>query len=154
MRNLEITLIGTALVGVTFRLLHLQGSGLFIGVSMLLLSVIYLVFGFAILNNISLKGLFKKSSYVSFSILRIVFTILYGIVLSALVIGILFKIQHFPGGDLSFWFSIPLLVIGLFVATFRYVLESYRPKSYYPLLIRSLFWGAPAVAYFILGLKG
>ena len=61
------------------------------------LVLVYYPFGFASLNDIQIKHIFKKESYAGLKCRRIVGSILLGMTLALLVAGVMFKLQSFPG---------------------------------------------------------
>lgn len=61
------------------------------------LILLYFFFGFALFNNIRIRGIFKRNSYKNISVLRILGSIFVGICLSITVIAILFHFQVWPG---------------------------------------------------------
>ncbi len=109
MKNIEKLFIILVIVSTIYRYVHGIGSILFLILSINTLAILYFCLSFALFNNIKFKNIFKKSSYVNVSKRRIIFSIFSGISLSIALIGVLFKIQDYPGADL-------LLVLGLFAS--------------------------------------
>ncbi len=109
MKNIEKLFIILVIVSTIYRYVHGIGSILFLILSINTLAILYFCLSFALFNNIKFKNIFKKSSYVNISKRRIIFSIFSGISLSIALIGVLFKIQDYPGADL-------LLVLGLFAS--------------------------------------
>jgi hypothetical protein len=97
-KQAERILIGVALVGVLFKIQHYPGASLLLLLSLTVLSIIYLVRAFLTYQNIS--GL-SKVSYIVSSLGR-----------SILMIGIIFKIQHFLGASLLLLVGLSFTVLG------------------------------------------
>ena len=111
--------------------------------SLSFLSILYCYFGFAILNGISFRKIFKKSSYIGISSMRIVGAIGAGIGLSTAIIGVLFKFMSWPGAYL-------MLMIGLLSMSvfFAYALVKFfidKSSFYTNLLLRTAFFGGIGV---------
>lgn len=96
-------------IAVVMKLALVPGGGILATLSLLTLACIYYPFGFALFNKIKLKDIFSKESYKGISTLRIIGSIGAGIGLATVCVGILFKIQHWPG-------MITLLLTGLLIA--------------------------------------
>jgi hypothetical protein len=92
-------------------------SAMLITLSSLFLSIIYFGFSFGLLNGIRFRNLLKKESYAGISTLRIIGSVLTGIVLSLLVIYSLFKFQSWPYGNeglrISLFGLLIVIVIGI-----------------------------------------
>ncbi|HOH23434.1 MAG TPA: hypothetical protein PLB61_08870, partial [Bacteroidales bacterium] len=70
------------------------------------LALLYYFLGFALFNRIGFKEIFKQESYKDISTQRIIGSIGAGWAISLICLGILFKLQHFPGSKI-------LLIVGL-----------------------------------------
>jgi len=108
MKRFEIILGIGVLVALLFKVLHFPGGSLLLTITLMSLASIYLFWGFALFNNISDENAFNKSAYSGISTLQIVFSIVVSSALSAVCMGILFKIQHWPG-------AVAILLSGLIV---------------------------------------
>lgn len=97
MKKAEISLILIILVLLTLALLNVPGMGLLMALFCPLLSILYFWFGFALFNDIPLKHIFKRKSYTDIPARNIILSVLMGIFISLIPIGILFKIQFWPG---------------------------------------------------------
>ncbi|MBS1559471.1 MAG: hypothetical protein JST69_12180 [Bacteroidetes bacterium] len=105
MKLLEKITFALSLIGIMLKLLLVRSGNpvLIIGAS--LLSCIYFYLGFALINGIGFRAMFKKASYAAIRGIRIVAGIGIGLFLSIVVIGSLFKLQIWMG-------SIEMMAIG------------------------------------------
>ena len=139
MKKFEIVVAIVIVISVVLRLLDIPGSFPVMLISLSILSMLYYPFGFLLLNDIPLKGIFKKESYNGKSTLRIVFSVLAGLALSVTVIGLLFKIEFYPGAR----FMLELGSLGLFVAVIISIIK-YRKN-------RDLFYSSMVKRAVIIG---
>lgn len=81
-------------------------------VSFCLLAIFYLFFSFLFFNEIPLITIFRKSAYENTSWKKILWTILVGYSISAMIIGILFVLANWYGAGIMFisGFSVSLFV--------------------------------------------
>lgn len=97
MKKTEFALILLTLFALTLKLFQLTGASTLTVLSLFALSIYYQFFSFALFNNISFRGIFKKSSYINTK--RIIAAIGVGCILASLIIGILFKLQYWTGAN-------------------------------------------------------
>jgi len=97
MKRLELILGAVVVVALFFKVLHWPGGSLMLTIALTGLASIYMFWGFALLNNVSDDKAFSKSAYSGISTTQIVVSIIAGLGLSAVCMGILFKMQHWPG---------------------------------------------------------
>ena len=113
---LEIIFSGIFIFGLLLFFLTYPGGHLAIIIGLLLLSILYSFFSFAILNGIPLRKIFKKESYQDIKALRIIGTILVGFCLSNGIFGILFKLMSWPGATFMLMIgSFGLLLSGIII---------------------------------------
>lgn len=129
---------------ITFMLLRLvieyPYSAILITLSSLFLSIIYFGFSFGLLNGIRFRNLLKKDSYAGISTLRIVGTVLTGMVLSLLVIYSLFKFQRWPYGNEGLRISLFGLLIVIIIGVIKLITS--KNIFYSKLLLRLGIIGA------------
>jgi hypothetical protein len=101
MKKTELILYAIAVIALIFKLFHFPGSDILMIISLFFISVMYFIFGFALLNNLRFRELFKTDSFKRISTNQIIGGIGTGIALSIGLIGILFKIQGYPGADIN-----------------------------------------------------
>lgn len=115
--------------------------------SLTLLSCIYLIFSFALLNNIPFRKLFKKASYKSISIARMIGSIVYGWAMSSAVLSVVFRALGYTGAK-------EMLLIGLISLTVTLMITLYAYKQqvsfYKGVIIRSMMWGSLVMVLFFM----
>lgn len=120
MKLAEKILIVLAIIGAILKFIFIPGSGVLMVLVYSILSSMYFYVGFALFNNISLRLIFKKDSYVGVSTGRIIGGIALGLSLSFAVIGFLFKAQHWPGTSFHLIISIFSGVVILIISFIKY----------------------------------
>jgi hypothetical protein len=111
MKKIERFLIMLSLIGIIARMMLAGGSSLTLLLSLMSLSLLYMYFGFALFNDIRLRDIFKKASYKGLTTIHIVGAILAGLALSMACVGILFKVQSWPGATFDLGVSLSLCSI-------------------------------------------
>ncbi len=109
-------------------------SALLITLLTLLLSMMYSVLSFGLLNGIRFRNLFKKESFKGISTLRIIGTIFTGLILSIVMIGVLFKFQRWPFAYQNLIFGLSALLVVLSIVLVK--LFSSKNKFYTNNLLR------------------
>jgi len=120
MKKIELGLFLILVIAILNRVLALKiigFSALFI-LSLYSLCFIYLIFGFSILNDIKLRHIFKKDAYKNISGKSIFISIFTGWALSTILIGYMFKIMLWPGGQAILITSIFWLLLVIVTALF------------------------------------
>lgn len=107
------------------------GSALFL-FSILTLAMICFYFSFLIFNSIKLRRIFKKESYKGISGLRLAYVIIAGFSISALLIGIVFKIMYWPGAAINLIACISASLVVLILAVIKYF---YKKEDFYRRMI-------------------
>jgi hypothetical protein len=120
MKKTEIILGAIILLGLILRNFDLPGSGIFIVLPSLVLSIIYGIFGISLLNDLSLNRLFARETYSELGRTKIVVSIISGIVLSINIIGILFYVQYYSEESANLLIGLPFLVLTLIVSLLFY----------------------------------
>ena len=117
MKKVEISLYIIALIGLAFMHFHYPGSDVLNILSYFSLASLYFYLGFAIFNNIRFRNIFKKVSYSALNTNRIGGAVCTGIALSTAAIGILFKLQSYPGAEIMLYIGlIGIIPIGVISA--------------------------------------
>ncbi len=106
MKKLEVILAILIPIFIILKFLLVPLSNILVVTSILLLALIYYIFGFAFFNNVRLRNILKKESYKDISASHIIGAIAIGMSLSDICMGILFKIQGYQMAN-------TLLIIGL-----------------------------------------
>ena len=119
MKKLEKILVFIMLIALVMKLYLMPGGSSISEISMVLLSLIYFPFGFAFLNQIPMRKIFSKDAYKEQTTIRLICAIGVGISLSAICIGILFKLNSWPGSNRYIIVGLLTLFIIQGVALFR-----------------------------------
>ena len=101
MNKAEKILIGFVIFSIVMKYLFVPGSGVTFLLSMGVLSSMYFYFGFLFFNGIRLRNIFKKDAYKGVTAWRILGAIATGLGLSTILIGMLFRGQHWPGANIN-----------------------------------------------------
>jgi hypothetical protein len=121
MLTIEKFLWFLALLSLVLRYAVIIEFNLFVVVSFLLLSSMYFLYSFFILNQRSLRALFKQSVWVALPPIQVFSSILAGIVLSAICIGSLYVIEGWGGGQRILIFGLSgnliLMVVAIYFQT-------------------------------------
>lgn len=148
MKKTELILVAIFILGLVFMAFCFPGDSLLMIIGAGLLACLYTFFGFALLNDIRFRNIFKKESYKGISTMRMIGAIGAGLSLAVALEGILFKLMFWPGAGLMIIDGIAFLVIILAIAAIRY----FKSKAaFYPNVFkRSIIIGAVAVFLYIL----
>lgn len=99
MKRVEKAFVIIFSVSLIYKYFQGIGSSLFLIMAINLLAILYFYFSFALFNELSFKQIFNKNKYTSLVKKRLAISILTGIAISVSLIGILFKLQNYPGAD-------------------------------------------------------
>ncbi len=139
MKKIELILGVIAIIGIVLKLFHIPGGAALTILSLLTLSVFYYVFSFALFNGIRLRDIFKKEAYKETNIWRIIGAIVIGWDLSIVIIGGLFKLQSWPGGNLELLIGLVIAIIILIIAMIFYLKN--KAEYYKRIAIRIAIYG-------------
>lgn len=133
MRKIELTLCALSLVAITLNLLNSNGSGILTVLSLSSLACFYLYAGIPLFNSVTFKQIIKKEAKIPSK--RIIGSMGAGLSICVILIGILFKIQLWPGAMIN-------LYVGTFVAIAVGLIAFYKntkkPQEFYSNLIKRL----------------
>lgn len=141
--TLEKIVLVLVIVGVLFKVLHLPFAGPLIIIALSALSVIYYSFSPALMGGSLLK--IKDVQAYSGSKLSGAGLTLEGITLSVMLIGVLFKVQHWPGASVMLMVgaSSGLLVFILGWRKYSKTSDAFLPQLFMrliPVTILSLYF--------------
>lgn len=139
MRIFEIILSVLFAFGLFLKLISVPGGAALITLSLLLLSMFYFLFSFSYFNKIKLKNIFNKEYYKNIPPAKIIGTIGFGLGLSILLTGILYKIMDWPGGNDMNVISGLIIVSIIFIVSIIKFLKT-KSKFYFPIFIRYTIW--------------
>jgi len=148
MKKLELILIIGSVVGLLMSLFDVPQNSLIVGLSFLPLSLLYFYLGFALLNGIRLRNIFKADSYKDIGVWRIAIAIGTGIALSNLTIGFMFSILSYPLAKTMLIFGIALAVIMTILALIKNARE--KNPFYRNIILRCLIFLIIAVVFLVL----
>ena len=128
-----------ALVAIVFKFLHFPGASILLCLSLGILSILYYPLGFALLNNLKFRHLFKKESYKATTVKRIIGGAGAGIAFSFSVIGVLFKFQSWPGAIIMLYGGL----LGVIMITSVSIVKRIKHADIYysNILKRALLYG-------------
>jgi hypothetical protein len=148
MKQTEKILALIFVMALALKFMNVPGTSILLTYSLTFLAIIYFYFGFALLNGIRLRKIFKKDSYQGVSVLRIIGAIGLGMIFSLLVLAILFKIQHWLGSSLYFKVGLTFLLIAIIIALFKFLKS--KQAFYKNALIRSLIIISISIFFFVI----
>jgi hypothetical protein len=148
MKKFVTTCLILSLVGLILYSLFVPGGTVLLVISLLSLSTFYFYFGIVYFNNIPLKLIFKKEAYTEISTNRIVGSIILGISISTLIMGILFKILLWKGYSVMFYTGTVLF----FKVLIAFIIVYFTNKSVYSkkILLKMRFLAIINVLLFII----
>jgi len=149
MKKTEMVIATIAVLAVLMNVIFLTpGTGLVILLTFALLSMLYTYLSFALLNEIPFKAIFKKSSYAGTGALRIIGSIVTGSALGVIVMGMLFKIQSWKGGDMQLGAGLIALSVVVVISLIKF--SRNRSAFYFGIFKRSAIYGILGVFFFML----
>lgn len=149
MKKAERVLVSFVAVTLIMEIVSAEGGGQLAMLSVMLLTVFYFLFSFALLNNIPVPKIFSRESYHGISVFRMIGAILTGFSLPTIILGILYKVLSWPGGlQLLLIGVIQCMMIGL-IATIK--LSTTKNKFYKEVLWRAGLMTVAGVIFFFIG---
>lgn len=135
MKKAECILASLAIISVVLKLCSVDGAILLSTVSFITLSLFYLALSFLLLNDISLKNIFYRVAYKHANGKHILWALASGFSLCVGILGVLFKLNKWPGGSMLLVMGMLFLICVVTVSLIRYVP---RPAKFHAgILIRS-----------------
>jgi hypothetical protein len=127
MAKLEKTLAVLFVLGLTMRLSHIEGGDFIVLVSLFILSFLYFPFGFALLNRIRARDLFKRESYRRLNAPQLWLAVLLGFCLATATLAIPFVLLRWNGnGLIRIIGGFGVVATGILVWEYRKKLENER----------------------------
>ncbi|MBI1767269.1 MAG: hypothetical protein HYR67_02710 [Bacteroidetes bacterium] len=120
-----------SLLGFLLKLLLIRTGNPILIISASVLAMIYFYFGFALLNDIGFRTMFKKASYADISTGRVLGAIGVGLFLSIVLIGILFKLQIWNGSREMITIGATGLFMTLLAAGIVFLIKRKTIDSFY-----------------------
>lgn len=148
MKIVEKLLAALAILGIIMNLFMLAGAGPLTIISLSLLSMMYFMTSFLLLNNIGLRQLFKGNPFQGISQKRILGAVFSGVALSIACVGIIFTVQMYPSAKTQMGMgTLPLVIISL-IALLKY--NKTKAAYYQRVLSRTLTFGVIGVFFMLL----
>lgn len=148
MKKAELILGAITLIALVLNLFLTPYSGVLTVLSLSALSAMYMYFSFALFNGVRLRHIFKKASYKEIPAMRIVGAVLTGFALAATIMGLLFKIQYWPGANVNLAVGVIGLAIVLIVGAIKYSMT--KSKYYTGIFKRIAVYGGLGLILLIL----
>ena len=153
MKKAEIVLGAIAVIAILMNFFLISGGGILTIVSLSSLWLMYCFFGIALLNNIRLRSIGNKEAFQDVSKYQKVGAVGAGIALSAVILGILYKVLMWPGSQVTLYSGLIMLSIVFVVSLIK---KSKSKASLYSNVIKrsviigliGFFWfGIPTKTY-------
>ena len=148
MKNLEKVLGLLIIIGLVMKLFLIPFGGVLTILSLSTLACVYYPFGFAQFNGIRFRDIFKEISYKGFSKWQIIGGVSLGIGLAVMCMGILFRVQEWPGSGVILSAGLLITCIVLIVALIKY--SKTKSEYYTPIFLRIAIIGGLGLTLFIL----
>jgi hypothetical protein len=127
MKKTEIIIATLAIIALVLNLMLIPGSGMLTVLSFSILAVIYFYFGLVIFNDVTVKEVLKIRSISELIVLRNIGAVATGAALALTIIGLMFKIQLWPGANIN----LSVGLFGLAVVTILGAIKYSKSKSNY-----------------------
>ncbi|MBA3901031.1 MAG: hypothetical protein H0X62_12625 [Bacteroidetes bacterium] len=148
MRKAEITLVILSIFAIAMNLLLVPYASIITVLTLSALSMIYFYLGIALFNDIKLKYALKKASYKFTSTMKIYGGIATGIALSMTTIGIMFKLQSWPGASFNLWPGLLGLTIISIIGGIKFMKD--RTWFYKRIFVRVAIFGGMGLTFAII----
>jgi hypothetical protein len=148
MKKLEIILIIGAVIGFLMVLFNIPLSPVVVSLFFVVLGLLYFYLGFALLNGIRLRNIFKADSYKGLGTWRIMVAIGTGLALSQLTTGYMLTILSYPMAKSFLTFGIVLTPVMIILAAFKYARG--KDQFYRNIVLRCLIFIVIAVIFLVL----
>lgn len=146
MKKAELIFVSLAIVAFGLSLFLVPGGNILLVLSAIGLLFLYFYLGFAILNGITFRKIFKKETYKNISSLRIFGSVATGIIFSITILGVVFKYLIWPGGSIMLLISFVGMLIIFIVALIK---NLKKPSKFYQnVLLRCAVYGGVACFFF------
>ncbi len=112
MKKTEIILIALGSVSALLKILGIPGMSILMVLSAFSLMMFYLFFSVGILNDLTFKQIFQIKSYEKVNSLKVVGSVLLGLVFCFSVLSFVFELMFWRGAGLILIFSLVQLILG------------------------------------------
>lgn len=121
MKQLEKFIVFGILISLILKFFLIAGGSLIFTLSITILACLYFPLGIAFFNEIKLKDISFSNVIKINPILRIFESIFVGLGLGIICIGILFKLQDWPGSQLDIAFGLIVILIFFLYSVIKYL---------------------------------
>lgn len=146
MRILEIILSILILLAIGMNFALYPGGNFIMLCATSILSLLYFFLGFILFVDRRLRDIGKASTFKNIGALKLIFAIVTGVALSTLVLGILFRINFYPGAYLmvllGLMVTLPVLMISI-------IAKILGVKDLTTTLSRTVVWGILGIALYL-----
>jgi hypothetical protein len=140
MKKTEKTLIALIVIGQLMRLFDMVGGSLISLTATLLLTILYVFFGFALFNDIRFREIFRKGS-LGIGRREIGLSILFGVALGISITGVVFKLQIFTEANIVLSIGIALVAISLAILAKKFK----KTRLYSQTIVRTMIIGGISI---------
>lgn len=144
MNKTEKILAVLVFVALVMKYLKVPFNGILLVIALNTLAILYYPFGFALFNNVRLRKVLKKTSYVKTNKKRLVGAFGIGVGMAVLLIGTLFKVQLWPNAHFMLLSGLVVTFPGLIISAFFY--SRNQEEFYKRILGRTILWGVLGIA--------
>ncbi len=137
MRVLEIILTALLIGVIAMRLGHIEGADFLSLIILMTLGFLYF-FLLVLVNGRGLRKLIKDKDIKKYSAGQIVLIILCGVFLANILVGFLFQLLHWFGGDIQY--KVGLIGTSVCTAVYLLLYRNKNKKATIHLTVRVLFW--------------
>lgn len=120
MKKAELTLTVLFVVALLINLMDVPGGAILTILSLTALSMLYFYLSFLLFNDVPLSAITKKDAYQHTTRKRIIGSILTGMAIGILLMGILFMVERWPGAAVMTTYGLALLFVAGVVALIQY----------------------------------
>ena len=107
-------------IAFTMKMNLIFGSSILILLSLSIIACIYYPLGFAFFNNLRFKDILKKESYIGISSQHIARAVSVGLALSAICVGIIFKLLQWKGANSILIVGLTATLVALIISLYQY----------------------------------
>ncbi len=151
MKKTELIFGLLSIIAIGLNLLYVPFCNVFTILVLGTFATFYFIFSYPILNNVEIKNIFNNEAMKMISTGRKVGAIGAGFALSTTIIGILFKIQSYPGAKFELMNGLYGILIVAVIVVFKYLKT--KSEFYKKALIRIIIIGGFGLLFYNISYK-
>ncbi|MEI6820798.1 MAG: hypothetical protein WCL51_02605 [Bacteroidota bacterium] len=151
MKKTELIFGLLSIIAISLNLLYVPFCNVFTILVLGTFATFYFIFSYPILNNIEVKNIINNEAMKMISTARKVGTIGAGFVLSTTIIGILFKIQSYPGAKFELLNGLYGILIIAIIVVYKYLKT--KSEFYKKALLRIIIIGGFGLLFYNISYK-